>query len=355
MDKGNEIWVFLSHSNKDYEKVRQVRNLLEEQKFRPLMFFLCCLDDDQEIDNLIKREIDRRTRFIYCESENSKASRWVQEEVMYIKSKDRIFETIDLDLSITEIKKQLDNFRKKANIFISYQTEDTELARTIYNRIKKYEFNVWIDFENIQAGSIFSEQITNALLNAVNNGYVITLLNSNIFNDYSSIRRELILSLQKGCHPEQNIIPVVQNKSILEQLGADSEIGILKNFHPIDSSETELEERSDFIVDAIIQRLLPPGAVLSHAMNFRDGINGNKDNDEAEKLFRLYYKMAQEGLEKSPTANIGMSLCYEYGYGVDINYDKALEYLNDAIREGLSGFGHIIERVKKKSEGKCKA
>ena len=351
-NSNNELWVFLSHSNKDYEKVRQVRNMLEEQKFRPLMFFLCCLDDDQEIDNLIKREIDRRTRFIYCESENSKASRWVQEEVKYIRSKDRIFETINMDLPITEIKKQLDSFRKKTNIFISYQRDDTELAKAIYNRLKKYEFNVWIDFENIQTGSIFSGQITNAILNAVNNGYVITLLNSNIFNEFSWTRRELILALQKGSHLEQNVIPVVQDRSMLEKIGKDSEIGLLKNFHPIDSSVIELAKRSDFIVDAIIQRLLPPGAVLSHAKNFRDGVSRDKDKDEAEKLFRLYFKMAQEGLDKSPIANIGMSLCYEYGYGVDIDYDKALEYLNDAISEGLSGFSHIIERIKKKKEGK---
>lgn len=49
MDKG--IWVFLSHSNKDYEKVRQVRNILEQQGYRPLMFFLNCLNDDNEICN----------------------------------------------------------------------------------------------------------------------------------------------------------------------------------------------------------------------------------------------------------------------------------------------------------------
>lgn len=60
----NEIWVFLSHSNKDYKKVRLVRNMLEEQALRPLMFFLHCLNDDDEIDSLIKREIDSRTRFI---------------------------------------------------------------------------------------------------------------------------------------------------------------------------------------------------------------------------------------------------------------------------------------------------
>ena len=31
----NEVWVFLSHSNKDYEKVRQVRNMLEQESLRP--------------------------------------------------------------------------------------------------------------------------------------------------------------------------------------------------------------------------------------------------------------------------------------------------------------------------------
>ena len=50
MNNNNDIWVFLSHSKKDYEKVREVRNLLEEQNFRPLMFFLKCLNDDEEID-----------------------------------------------------------------------------------------------------------------------------------------------------------------------------------------------------------------------------------------------------------------------------------------------------------------
>ena len=92
--------------------------------------------------------------------------------------------------------------------------------------------------------------------------------------------------------------------------------------------------------------------MLSHAENFRDGVGRNRDKDEAEKLYRLYFRMVQEGLEKSPTANIGMSLCYEYGYGVDIDYDKALEYLNDAVSEGLTGFGQIIERIKKKKYGR---
>lgn len=30
-----DIWIFLSHSNEDYEKVRKVRNMLEDQELRP--------------------------------------------------------------------------------------------------------------------------------------------------------------------------------------------------------------------------------------------------------------------------------------------------------------------------------
>lgn len=57
-EQNKEIWIFLSHSNEDYDKVRKVRNMLEEQELRPIMFFLKCLNDDDEIDELIRREID---------------------------------------------------------------------------------------------------------------------------------------------------------------------------------------------------------------------------------------------------------------------------------------------------------
>ena len=80
------IWVFLSHSSKDYDKVCLVRNELEKYNFRPLMFFLKCLDDDKynkEVENLIFREIDSRSRFILCNSSNAQNSEWVKKEVEY--------------------------------------------------------------------------------------------------------------------------------------------------------------------------------------------------------------------------------------------------------------------------------
>lgn len=108
----NEIWVFLSHSNRDFEKVRRVRDMLENMHMRPLMFFLNCLKDDEEIDSLIKREIDCRTRFILCDSKEARKSKWVRKEVEYIKSKDRILEIIDLDWRDDKILKKLNDFKQ---------------------------------------------------------------------------------------------------------------------------------------------------------------------------------------------------------------------------------------------------
>ncbi len=333
MTNDNEIWVFLSHSNKDYEKVRQVRNLLEEQKFRPLMFFLCCLDDDQEIDNLIKREIDHRTRFIYCESENSKESKWVQEEVKYIKSKDRVFETINLDLPIMEINKQLDTFRKKANIFISYQRDDTKLAKAIYNRLRKYEFNVWIASENIQNGGLFSRQIEDAILNAVNNGYVIALLNERILNPQGWTRADLTKALQESVHPERTIIPVVQDSSLWNKLSNDLGLQSLHSINEIDSSVVEPTKRCDYIVNEFIMRVLPPGAILSHAQNFEKGFYGYKDLEEAKKLYSLCFKIAEKQEKLGSSAGDGvLGYCYEHGYGTEKNLGMAIDYYREAAK-----------------------
>lgn len=125
--------------------------------------------------------------------------------------------------------------------------------------MKKYEFNVWIDFSGILSGDNYADRIKNALLNAVNNGYVIALLNERIFNPHSWTKVELSIALKQGEHPERSIIPVVQDHSILERLERDSALALLSTVQAIDSSNIELSQRSDFVVDTIIRRLLPPG------------------------------------------------------------------------------------------------
>lgn len=80
--------------------------MLEDYGMRPIMFFLKCLNEEKEIDNLIKREIDCRTRFILCDSPNARKSLWVQKEVEYIKNKGKDIEVINLNDSDNTIRKK---------------------------------------------------------------------------------------------------------------------------------------------------------------------------------------------------------------------------------------------------------
>lgn len=336
MEDNNAIWVFLSHSNKDFEQVRILRNHLEENGFRPIMLYLRCKEDSSKIEELrqlIFDEIDHRNRFIYCKSPNAEGSKWVDEEIQYIKSKDRIFETIDIEQSEEGIVKQLNDFRKKSNIFISYQRDDIELAKSIANRLKKYEFNVWIDFEELRAGMLFHDQITNALLNAVNNGYVITLLNERILNPDSCVRAEVITALHKGTHTEQSIIPVIKDSLLWNKLLDDVKLKNLRQINPIDSSDIDSEKRSDYIVDEIIKRIMPPGTILSHAQNFESGFYGHPDIEEAKKLYAVCFKIAERQERMgSDSANGILGYCYEHGYGTEQNLSLAIDYYREAAK-----------------------
>ena len=338
MEDNKEIWVFLSHSNKDFEQVRILRNLLEENGFRPIMLYLRSKEDSskkEELRQLIFDEIDHRNRFIYCKSPNAEASKWVDEEIQYIKSKDRIFETIDIEQTEAGIIEQLNDFRKKSNIFISYQRDDIELAESIANRLKKYEFNVWIDFADFRASfhASFHDQITNELLNAVNNGYVITLLNDRVFNRNSWVRAEVITALHKGIHTEQSIIPVVKDSLLWNKLSDDVELKKLCQINPIDSSGLDLEKRSDYIVDEIITRIMPQGAILSHAQNFESGFYGYPDIEEAKKLYAICFKIAERQERMGSDSGDGiLGYCYEHGYGTEQNLGLAIDYYREAAK-----------------------
>ena len=74
-------WIFVSHSSKDWDKVRQIRNFLEENGHNPLLFHLKCLSNETEINDLLKREIDARNWFVLCDSEHARTSPYVSTEI----------------------------------------------------------------------------------------------------------------------------------------------------------------------------------------------------------------------------------------------------------------------------------
>lgn len=303
MSSSNEIWIFLSHSNKDYEKVRQVRNLLEEQSLRPLMFFLHCLNDDDEIDSLIKREIDCRTRFILCDSENARKSCWVQKEVDYIKSQNRICETIDLSKGMDEILSSLQDFINKTRLFISYNREEFPLADIVYNRLSKYDFSVYIDkaWDFSKAYHQDYKETLNALEDTVvkTNGYVIAILNDRVLSSYSCSRHELTRAIRDNKNFEKvapNIIPFVSQKSLIDLIAQDGELSPLAmcNIQSIEGYTPE--QQCDVIIERIVTQLMTPGSIRVQAENFKRELN----TKEASFLDRLL-KDIEKNLHKEET------------------------------------------------------
>lgn len=64
--KNDKLTIFLSHSHKDEEKVRKIRDVFEILDCEPLIFFLKCLDDNNtELEDFIKKEIEARNIFLY--------------------------------------------------------------------------------------------------------------------------------------------------------------------------------------------------------------------------------------------------------------------------------------------------
>lgn len=341
-----EIWVFLSHSNKDYDKVRVVRNLLEEQNFRPIMFFLCCLEDDEEINDLIKREIDSRTRFILCDSENARQSNWVQKELEYIKSKERSYQTIDLSKSKEEIAKELKSYRSSTEIFISYKSENRLIAEELHTRLNKYDFFAFISSKDLQPERNYSEQIKYNIEQATSlksKGLFVALINNNTFNSLFS-KAEIDYAIKLGGSKKVLVVllePNIQGADYLKFMDC----------HHIDVSGSS--SKVDSIIDAILRRALDVGSLLALARDFRQGLNRLQDIHEAELCWNIYEEKAN--LSINPYAEVSLAKEYEAGLAVEKDLYKALELYTGAVTNGLKQYIKDCDRVRnliKKEEEK---
>ena len=319
-----EIWIFLSHSSADFEKVRLIRNYLEEKSFRPLMFYLKCLNSDEETYKLITREIDVRTRFILCDSENARASEWVKREMDYITSKEpkRSYEILEMSKPIEDLKSQLDTYTNQTNIFISYARSDKKISEYICNRLRKYDLNVLCDYEFLDDSSNFAEDIKKEIRHAANNGYFIALFTT----DY--IKSEYCLyEMRYAKSIGANIIPIAIDENAFQYLRNAQDIVAPKKI--INLSTNNRASLADEITDAILEKILPSGARITHAENFRTGKLEDVDIAESEKQYRLLLKEAEES--QNPHALRFIGECYEYGRGVEKDLKTASQYYSEYI------------------------
>lgn len=199
-------WIFISHSHRDLENVRQIRNELERRGHNPLLFFLKCLEnDDARLPELIREEIRAREWFILCDSPHSKSSRWVQQETELIKAMEsKVVETIDLSKDLEVELHKLDRLSKRATVFLSYARSDEEPAERIRRVLREHDFSVW-DESAISAGADFAAAIRQGIDEAADRGFVLVLLSpASLQSQWRKEETDYALSIGA-----KNIIPVV--------------------------------------------------------------------------------------------------------------------------------------------------
>lgn len=195
-----DIWIFLSHSSADFEKVRLIRNYLEEKKCRPLMFYLKCLNSEEETFELIKREIDVRTRFVVCDSDNARASKWVRKEIEYITGKEpkRSYLRLDLTKPINELKTDIDLYVSKTFVYISYRRRDLDMVCQVKNRLAKYDVRVFVDADDLEEGVDFRVSLTQAIVHASNCGYFILICSDGLLSEWQKQELEVATKANAG-------------------------------------------------------------------------------------------------------------------------------------------------------------
>ena len=298
------------------------------------MFYLKCLESEEETFALIKREIDVRTRFILCNSENAQSSEWVKKEMDYISHKEpkRSFLKIDLRQSDDEITTQIDKYVRLTKVFLSYPHRLTALATAIYNRLCKYDFDVFYDLIDLMSGN-FAMQLENSIVAASNSGFVIVLSDSDILTSWQ-LKEYAIAKKENG-----KVIACAMTSDAKAFFKRD-----LPSENVIHPDEGMMSSNvTDWLTDEILWRILPFGAIETFADNFRSGIGATKDEWEADRLDKLLIKKAEES--SNPSALVWLAGCYEHGrHGLLVDLHQASSLLSEAIH--VNGRNDLIPRAR---------
>jgi len=238
-------WIFVSHSHRDLEKVREIRNYLEQRGHNPLLFFLKCLnDDDARLPELIRDEIKERDWFVLCDSPNAKASKYVPEEVALVESLDgKSKETIDLTQDIQPQLYKLDRLLKRATVFLSYSRRDQEVAEQIQRALLGHDYRVWFDKEEVASIDHWADRNRTALDEAASHGFVLVLLSAHsLSSPYCKVEVESALEVARHSK-RSNVIPVLITESMRDCLP-----GQLFNSQWFDLTTGPFEERVEELI-----------------------------------------------------------------------------------------------------------
>ena len=244
MAKGG--WIFISHSHQDVALVRKIRNHLEKLGFEPLMFYLKCLSDENEIETLIKREIDEREWFIYADSPNARESKWVKTEREHIEKTvgKKIF-VINLQSNIDEQLRQIEHIARQMKVYISYSRKDVNLFHALKEKLAQKDMLVLSD-EDVQIGDNWLGSISTNISSACRDGFVLLLVTE------SSCKSPFIVEEIKRAKEENGkIVPIyVGNGTLHPDL-----IALIGDVQGVHINDNPSSEEIDKIANSILKRV----------------------------------------------------------------------------------------------------
>ena len=246
-------YFFISHSHLDIEKVRIVRNIVEETFFyEPILFFLKCLSEEKEINDLIQREINERVWFIYCKSKNAERSKFVTEERNYI---DRLIKngynkkilTVDLDHfeiwddeCLDDIRRQVAFKIRKAKIFLSSEHRDIAISRALYEKLTASGYSVWWDRE-LSAAPLWADSVKDRIKeHSYKDGIFMPLFTG------AAVSPAMAAEVERARRNNAFIMPLITDMGILSTVPALAATqGFFVNADDIDHSAARLIQMLD--------------------------------------------------------------------------------------------------------------
>jgi len=212
LDKTKGGYVFLSHSHADIDKVRKIRNALENEGFEPLCFYLKCLSEDNEIEELIKREIDAREWFVFVNSENSRNSKWVTLEREYInKTNAKKILTVDID-DEEDVSGLIDKILHSLRVFISYALSDREIAARIIDKLREKDYRVFDATTDLGVCLSYTDSFCSIIESVAKEGIVLYLVSS------TSLQSQWVFhEVEYALKCEGKVIPVVLGDTLLTE------------------------------------------------------------------------------------------------------------------------------------------
>lgn len=211
-------WIFLSHASKDIELVRRVRNEFEKYGQNPLAFHLRCLDEEyprkeEELWDLIYREIDAREWFIYCKSPEAENSDNVLRERQYIEQsgKNKIW-MLDMTEEWDAIATKIHKICADLEVFISYAHHDRKAAEVLRTLLIEKDYSVWTAEDNLNIGDCWETQISKTISRCAEQGFYVLLISEDSLKS-QFVEKELEYATSQGAW----IIPVVIGDTVLPQ------------------------------------------------------------------------------------------------------------------------------------------